>query len=464
MSHNKCQALPPWLWVWFILYVYSLPFLIKQWQEDYANFFVYKEAPFTGIEIHLVVLTNVLLELIPSIVLFFGTLTVVTPHLRKYHLERKYHLTEDYARIPAIVEIEEFLKKYAPNIIIKANFTRFRDENTFVYPLGYCKTAIAISSKLIKSWRTDRSGTEAILFHEIGHYRNGDALVLGAGSFFEIVVKYSLTIVTILYIIPEILVIAYENIILFYNSLVTLYSTLNILKDTGTPNSELLAYFIKQVEFLIFTQGSNLFLVTIPGQVMNLVTLLFNTLSIFILPIIGIWCEELNADRFMLMSKRNNLEISLKTLEKLEYEKSLKNWLLSQISHPPKTLRHWMALHSCEKKSLLLFLVLFPLAYIIRLLILLIQALSSYMISYLTGYLNMQEILEKLLKNLVTAMSIMSPYWLFFATLLLLWPLIAVYWVKFFSGLYETYNWEYYKVYFLSAVVLICTSVFCYTL
>ncbi len=463
MSHNKCQALPPWLWVWFILYAYFFPNLIKQWQAYYANFFLYKDIPFARIEPNLLLLTNIL-ELIPYTVLLLGVLTIIFPSLRKYYIERKYHLIENYTRIPAIVEIEEFLKRYAPNIIIKANFTRFIDENTFVYPLGYRKTAVAIPSKLIKSWRADRSGTETILLHEIGHYRNGDALILGAGSFFEIIVKYSLTIVTLLYIIPEILIIAYENITLSYNFLVTLLSTLNTLKDTGTPNSELLAYFIKQVEFLIFTRGRNLFLVTIPGQIMILITLLFNTLSIFILPIIGIWCEELSADRFMLMSKRDDLEVSLKTLEKLEDEKSLKNWILSQISHPPKKLRHWMALHSYEKKSLLLFLFLFPLAYIIQLLILLIQALSSYTISYLTGYLNIQEIFEKLFNNFITAMHIRSYLWLFFAILFLLWPIIAVYWVSFISGLRETYNWENYKEYLFSSVVLIFISIFCYTL
>ncbi|WP_164888585.1 M48 family metalloprotease [Methanosarcina sp. MSH10X1] len=429
-------------------------------------FSISMRAPYLGIKTHfpyLLSLINVP-RLIPSIVLFLGTLTVIAPQLRKYHLEKKYYLTEDYTRIPAILEIEEFLKKYAPDIIIKANFIRFRDESTFIYPLGYRKTAIAIPSKFIKSWRADRAGTEAVLLHEIGHYRNGDALILGTGSLFEITVKYSLTIVVFLYIIPLTLVTADQNIILFYDNLASLFSTLHIMKDTGTPNSELLIYFVIQVKFIIFTRGSYLLLVMLPERIMDLVFLLFLTLSTFIIPIIGIWCEELNADRFMLMSKRNDLETSLKTLEKLEDEKSLKSWLLSQVSHPPKALRHWMALHSCEKKSLLSFIFFFPLAYIIQLLILLIQALSSYTISYLTGYLNMQEILEKLLNDLVTAMNRMSPYWLFFAILLLLWPLIAVYWVKFISGSSETYNWENYRGYFFSSIVLIVISIFCYTL
>lgn len=463
MPYNKCQALPPWLWAWFILYIYSLPYLFEQWQGYYTNLFTNKEARFLGIEAYAFPLSS-LLEFIPSVVLFSGTLTVFAPYLRKYYIERKYYLTENYTRIPAIVEIEEFIKKYAPDIVIKANFTRFIDGNTFVYPLGYRKTAIAIPSKLIKSWRADREGTEAILLHETGHYRNGDALILGAGSFFEIVVKYSLIIVTLLYIIPTILVIADEYIVSSYNSLTILFSTLNIMKDISTPNSKLWDYFIKQVAFLILSQGRNLFLVTLPGHIMNLITLLSNTISIFILPIIGIWCEELNADRFMLMSKRNDLETSLKTLGKLKDEKSLKSWLLSQISHPPKSLRHWMALHSCEKKSLLVFLFLFPFAYIIQLLILLIQALSSYAISYLTGYSNMQEILEELLNDLRTTMHIRSLLWLSFAIILLLWPLIAVYWVKFVSGLHEIYNWENYKSYFLSAIVFIFIFIFCYTL
>ncbi len=463
MSHNKCQAFPPWLWIWFILYiVYFFPDLIKQSHEYYKNFFIYKEAPFSGIEASLFPFSNVLI-LMPSIVLFLGILTVVTPHFRKYYIERKYYLTENYTRIPSIVEIETFIKKYAPYIIIKANFTRFRDESPFVYPLGYNKTAIAIPSKLIKSWHADKAGTEAILLHEIGHYRNGDALILGAGSFFEIVVKYSLTI-TLLYITPEILIIAYQNVTLFYNYLASLLFTLQIKKDIGIPTLELLAYFIKWIEFLIISRGKYFLLVTLPAQIMSLIAFLFNPLSIFILPIIGIWCEELNADRFMLMSKGIDLKTSIKTLEKLEDKKSFKSWFLSQISHPPKTLRCWMALQSCEKKSLLVFLFLFPLACIIQLLFLLIQFLSYYTISYLTGFSNMQEILEKLLNDLVTTMHKVSFFWLFFAILILLWPFIAVYWVKFFSGVRENYNLENCKEYFLSAVVFICTFIFCYAL
>jgi hypothetical protein len=463
MSYNKCQALPPWLWIWFIVYIaYFFPNLIKQPQEYYGNFFIYKEAPFSGIEAYLFPFSNVFM-LLPSIVLFLGILTVVAPHLRKYYIERKYYLTENYTRIPAIIEIETFIKKYAPDIIIKANFTRFRDESPFVYPLGYHKTAIAIPSKLIKSWHADRAGTEDILLHEIGHYRNGDALILGAGSFFEIVVKYSLTI-TLLYIIPEILLIIYHNIILFYNYLASLFFTLQIKKDIGTPNLELLAYFIKWIEFLIISRGKYFLLVTLPAQIMSLIAFLFNPLSLFILPIIGIWCEELNADRFMLMSKENDLKTSIKTLGKLEDKKSFKNWLLSQISHPPKTLRCWMALQSCEKKSLLLFLFLFPLACIIQLLFLLIKTLSYYTINYLTGFSNMQEILEKLLNDLITTMHKVSFFWLLFAILILLWPFISVHWVKFFSGLSENSNLENYKEYFLSAVVFICTFIFFYAL
>jgi len=76
----------------------------------------------------------------------------------------------------------------------------------------------------------------------------------------------------------------------------------------------------------------------------------------------------------------------------------------------------------------------------------------------------MQEILEKLLNDLVTTMHKVSFFWLFFAILILLWPFIAVYWVKFFSGVRENYNLENCKEYFLSAVVFICTFIFCYAL
>lgn len=457
-ENEKCQTLPPWLWVWFVLYVYAIPSLIGRFKENYSDIFFFTDPIYSEISHvpYLFLLPNIP-EIIPPLILLLGVLTVAFPQVRKSRIEKKYKLSEDYPRTPAVVEIEEFIKIHAPEVKIKVN-PLYLNETVFVYPLGYRKIGIAILGKLIKSWRSDRNATEAMLLHEIGHYRNGDALILGAGSFFEFVVKNSFIITALFLIIPTILIFTDMAITSVYEMLKIIYYSVSAMWIMGNSSLEIGAYILES-SVPIFTSFIIKLILIIPETVLLLILLFFQTASVFILPIAGIWAAELNADRFMVTSKVNSIDNSLKVIEKLKSEKSLRQWFRSQITHPPNSLRGWMAAHSNENKSILLFLFIYPAAYLFQLIILIMNALSSYTTLYLSGLHTVPEILELMRHNILFYLDTRSFLWLSLSIIVIIWPFIAIYWVRFFSAARETYNLGNYKSYSLCALVLIFVSI-----
>lgn len=422
---GKCQSLPPWLWIWFVFYIRLLPAQIELLKENISSFLYSTDPTYANWTlVSRFKLVNAP-AWIPSIFLYIGVLSVLFPFIRTYYVEKKYKLTENYTRIPAIIEIEDFLKLYAPNLKIKTNLLS-QSEEVFIYPIGYRKTGIAIFGKFIKSWRSDKESAQEILLHEIGHYRNGDALILGAGSLFEFVVKHSIGIIAFFILIQIVLV--------FFD-----------LTESSFHNIHVVIMFF-------------LYSLTDP------IIILFQTLSFFTLPIAGVWSAELNADRFMLTSKMDTTKNSLNVIGKLKKEKSLKKLLFAQVTHPPNTLRRWMAVHSSEEKSVLLFLFFYPLvAHFFQLILFIMYALSSNILSFIFKTRNMQEFLDFFNPILIDYIHRWSFTWLLFSIVVILWPILAVYWVRLFSGLRETYNLEHYKSYFLSALVLFCIFVLSYS-
>jgi len=440
------------------LYLYSIPALMGQLKESYLDLFSFTDPIYSEMTqyFYLLVLPSVI-ELIPSLVLLLGILTVAFPQLRRYYIEKKYKLSENYFRMPVIVEIEEFIKAHAPEIKIKANPLCLK-ETVFVYPLGYRKTGIAIFGKLIKSWRSDRNATEAMLLHEIGHYRNGDALILGAGSFFEFIVKNSFSITALFLIIPIIFIFADMAITSVYEMFKITYYSASIMDIMGNSSLEIGAYILES-SVPIFTSLIVKLILIIPTTILLLLITFFETLSIFIFPIAGIWAAEFNADRFMVASKENFKYPPLEVIKKLKVETSLRHWLRSQITHPPNALRYWMAAHSNEKKSILLFLFLYPGVYLFQLILLILNALSIYTSSYLSGLHTIKEILEMMRNNLISYIDTRSFIWLSLSIMIITWPFLAIYWVRFFSGLHEAYNQENYELYIFCALFLMFFSI-----
>ncbi|AKB48846.1 hypothetical protein MSKOL_3069 [Methanosarcina sp. Kolksee] len=423
-----CQVLPPWLWLWFAFYLYSIPSLLGRFQRNYSNLFslTYPVNSNTTNFFYLLLLPGIT-ELILHLILFLGIFSVVFPQWRKYYVERKYKLTENYMKIPAIIEIEDFLKFHDPNLQIKTNLLS-QSEEVFIYPLGYRKTGIAIFGKFIKSWRIDKERSQKVLLHEIGHHRNGDALILGIYSFFVAFLRHSLMITTLILLIP---------MVLFFATVIF-------------PSLPLVSNWISQLILFIVE------------MILLLFVLFFQTASIFTLPIIGMWAVELNADRFMLASNTNSTEESLKLIGKLKIKNSFKIWFLDLIFHPPNILRRWMVTHHYEKKSIFLYLLLYPVADLFQLFMALMYELCRYIMYYLSGLITITEIIENMYNYIKLYMDSRSFIWLFISIIVLFWPFVAVYWDELFSGIREISNLKNYRGYFLCASIFVVVSIIIY--
>jgi Zn-dependent protease with chaperone function len=442
---QKNFTLPPWLWFWLILYLSSFYTQVDFW-KSYARDLSYYTPD-------LLTLSN-FPELLPSIALFLGVITVFFPRIRAISLERRFKLVEidsTFVELPERIrqitsEVEEFVKLHAPRLQIKVNFSLF-DHNCFLYASGYSKTSIAIFGGILLLWRSDRKVAESIILHEIGHYRNGDALIIGAGSLFEWVLKHCLTITSFFFIIPTILVLANQQITFFYDSVHAEIIFLDMMKDTGMTTKEIIFNFLNQFSLTIVSV-LKISLLSIPTLLFTMLWLLILTISTFIPAIAGIWCAELNADRFMTETS-DSPEAPVRALNRITENVSIFRWMLSQASHPPRWFRKWAVKDTKKAESMVVFLLLFPFSYFIRLIEPFIRTFT-----YTVGIREFTNTLEVL--DISTGMSLQTVYtvWFLSAFFILLWPVIAVHWVKLFSGENEISNLENYNQYILSAGIL----------
>ena len=436
-------SLPPWLWFWLVIYAISLPNLVASWQQSLAAI----PSP-TDLQPEAVGGSTILVwvvptlasaaELTPSVALFLGVLAIFLPWTRAAYLRRTYRLTDQSPQSPALNEIEEYLGNHAPGIQVRTNLLR-TDQLAFVYPLGYRRTAIALFGGLVKLWRSDREAAEAVLLHETAHYRYGDALIVGAGSFFETVIRNLLLLYLLFLFVPQVLQVAAQRIT-FVQEAVAL----------GVPLIYLVLFTLSQVLLsvvLVFLQS---------------VSLLFWTASIFVLPLLGIWMAEFNADRFAAAAHGSKITV-LQALNQLSRPTSYWRWLLMRLSHPPEKLRRWAVRHYGRATGTTLLLLFFPLALLAKLLALTAWALASY----LGASFGSQEIGQQMVANVSSAIRTYAPIWLAMAIVILSWPIAKKYWVKLFcSGCAQIGNYGRPDIvpYLLSALAVVALATFGYLL
>jgi len=387
-------VLPPWLWLWLLFFFFSIPDKIITIQTRIVDLFSTNSLP--GEDIFplgiLARLAN-FIELLPEIVLLLGVLTIFLPWLRSAYLERKYRLSEP-PDLAALQEMRVFLSKYAPSLEIRTNILR-SDQLAFVYPLSYRKYAIGIFAGLVKLWRKNQVVAQTILLHEVAHYRQRVGLIVGAGSFFEGFLRRWLLFFISLVVIPLLLVGGYEAIRLEREA-----ATLKTI-GVSIPLSQ-----------LVLQNLQNAFLIYLPGLLRVIVSTLFWTISIIILPLIGLWCAELNADRLAILES-GSPESLLSALGIQTKRSHPWNWLLNWMSHPPDRLRHWMARHVNTTIGMTLLLLIFPLAFLIRLFALLGFSATAGMSSD-----------GNLLAGIRTYFENSSVVWFVLLGILLVWPLI----------------------------------------
>lgn len=470
LERQKSGVIPPWLWFWLVWYLTTVPFLITEWHEEFKRVFFHQgayaisqrvELPFA--QVYAPELTN-LLEQSLALSLFLGVLSIFIPQIRRVYIECQYCLKEPDLSNDSQREISEFIHNYAPNLQIKTNLEPRFIQPALVYPLGYHKTGIAILSPLLFIWRKNRTQAEAILLHEIGHYRHGDAFIIGAGSLFRGLVKSWLLLYIILALIP-LLIAFFSQIMASYQEfmaqkqlqdsiLQTTREVDQLLRDLG-KNIQLPTYKPITVRDWFMFEMTQILSIGIPGLLSSSFTLLFIALNTFILPLSAIWCAELNADRFVVdvQKSADNLLQALENIKKKSIKFSLCKWFLLVTSEPPIQLRSWMARQSKRMLWLILLLMLFPLAYFVKLLILSGLLTNIYLTSNMIGATN-KDIVKELSLNVNNYWHSKAPVFLSMGALFVFWPVVAGYWEQFFSAV-ERVKGDNYKAYFVAAIIVI---------
>lgn len=417
---------PPWLWLWIVFYVTYLPQVFSLWQKLFNDLLFYQEPSqeITGSAFFFLARLGNLLEFIPSFALFIGTISLLIPTLRKTSLERKFNLSDPPMSSSGINEIVHFIQTHAPGIHVKVNPTEF-SQYAFVYSLGYRKAAIAVFAPVIKLWRSDRAAAEALLLHEVAHYNNGDAFIVGAGSIFRIVIENWFYLFAGLFCLPIVIVFLTQTIYFFKELEQLGLSILLIVPLIGA-----VLHKIIQV------------IVGIPLLLKSMIGIFLWTTSIFIIPLIGIWTSELNADQFAAQRSSENM---LAVIHRLPKEPHFLKWVLNRLTHPPNWIRRWFIAHSQRTSSNALLLVLFPLSYIMALIV---QILSTMFQAESIDLISLGPNVAYVLHN------ILALRWFLMSIVLLIWPFSAHIWEQWFTGTSRQTGQIEFSTYFISAAIV----------
>ncbi len=416
---QKSGALPPWLWFWLAIYILEFSIVFDRVKQNILILFTGKDGINPSIMYSVPERVPGIVEILLDLVLFVGVLTVFLPWMRTIFLQRKYGLTEPQflpsetpqETLQALSTISKFVREYAPGLIVTYNARGKRlSDKAFVYPIGYRKAGLALSGTFLALWNRDHQAAEAVLLHEIEHYRHGDMFVVGAGSLLETIIKRWFLLTAVFVIVPVVISLLIEHITSFREE-----------TAIGADLPIIISFHIHQV-----------FVLDIPFIFLMFSQSFFWAASLFTIVVMAIWCAEINADRFVVDTTQSTQALA-KAMQQHASSPYWWRWLLTGIHHPPTALRRWLVLRSGRMKGLTFLLLIFPLAWFIRLLFLFGWALSLYLVFLYNGT-STSYIVSELGINAKYFLGEMVPTWIAIAVLIALWPILGRYWEHFFGN------------------------------
>jgi Zn-dependent protease with chaperone function len=439
---QKSNVLPPWPWFWLIIYILGLPTIFSLIGSDLSSLFTPAPEAATGdlfpFVYALTQQATAIGEILLYLALLLGVLSLLFPPLRTGFLERRYQLTLP-DKLPAttlqitrqtLMEVSSFVRRVALDLSIKYSVSaRPLPGYAFVYPIGYRKMGMALSGALLARWRDNRPAAEAILLHEIAHYRQGDAYIVGTGSLVETIIRSWPLLYAVFFFIPLLLFFIIEQI-----SIAQTVLPLQPYLQTG------LAPYLH-----------SLVTIDLPFLLISLFSSLFWTGSLYIIVLMSIWCAELNADRFV----ADTMQSPTALLAAMEHHapSSLRRWIFSELPHPPASIRSRIARRSQETGGLALLLLLFPAAWLIRAVFLLGWVLFQELPLLYNGA-SMSYVLAVLGISAVNYLEAPIVLWIAICALFLLWPLLARYWERFFGRVRNPLVGAKYSAYLFSTSTL----------
>lgn len=422
---RQTAGAPPWLWFWAVMFIINLPvslqFRLQTVSQGIDGIQRYA-SPF-----RFLLYPSALLDLLALAALTLGLLLVLFPRARAAYLEKKFSLKAP-PLLPTLAQISEFVGAHAPGLLIKANLLR-ANQLAFVYPSGYRKAALALFGGMVRLWQTDRKAAEAVLLHEIAHYRRGDMLIVGMGSFLETLVRYALPCYLVLFLLPSILV-NFDEHRRFLSGLEEsdrLIRELEAITGARTASSgplERIEFYAKGYGWI--TAGY-----------------LFQLLAPLVLLLAGIWSAELNADRYA-RERQGESDAIRRALDSLSGKAEWWHWLLLHLSHPPVMLRRRF-LNYRAQRALFWLLMAFPLGHFILLAARHAHAITAYIAAGMASQLWSAGLANTRLFFVSYARS-----WFIISAILLLWPFLWSLWESLFTR--ERRAWghsNYYGTYML---------------
>ncbi|RFA26271.1 hypothetical protein CAI21_17490 [Alkalilimnicola ehrlichii] len=385
---------PPWLWIWIALFIWRAPDWFSHFRGSIRALL---SIPYTG-ELYSsgfsrLVLTPTILEALPTATLALAIIALLFPQLRARWVERRYALAElskDYPSA-AVREVQTFIHERAPRVEIKWQLAESR-RIARVYPTRYTNDTLAIFGGLLRVWRRNRPAGEAILLHELAHHRHRDAILMGVASPLRALVglwvPVALGLALLVWAVESAGILATQP-----------------LPGGDSPLREILG---------------RLFLQIIPALVPIIITVLLWTLALFIVPVVGVWCAELNADRFAIARESKPGALSHWLSQQREPERRM-GWLVQRIAHPPLGLRCWMAHNAHRPVSLVILLLLFPAAYVVRLTLLIVWGV----LAHLVGGMPASQLAETVPRWIASYLDSMAYTLTLLGVAMLLWPLLV---------------------------------------
>lgn len=397
--------MPPWLWLWAVVFALRLPPSWAHLWEASAGF-VRTQESFTRVmrrydeaygQFEALRYPGLLLDWLPSVALALGLASALLPRLRAARVERVHGL-KPAPPLPVLREIEAFVRSHHPRVELRANV--LRGGTAIAYPAGWRRARVAVFGGLCKLWRADRAAAEAVLLHEVAHCRRGDFVVVGAGSPLRALLRWGALAYAALFLLPVAALAAVD--------------IAHALARTETPGA--LASRLA-LRFVRLDAPSHLAIAL--GAALHLA-------SALILPVLAIWLAELDADRYA-AERQAGGEGVRRGLSHLRAGRSLSERVTALLSHPPSALRELLLRHPGARAA---SLALFPLASGARIGLLLLRAA---LIRVSLGE-PVERVWAGTVTNARTALGTFAPDWTAMAVILLAWPLVARAWDHAFAG------------------------------
>lgn len=423
---------PDWLWFWLVLYLVSFPRqVVTVWLPMLQDLLSTRSGPGEA----LLPLTTVLrlanlAELVPLVLVALGVGSVALPKLRGRRLEARYGLGSP-PDLVSVAEMQAFFAAKAPSVVLRANLLR-SDVLALAYPRSMRRHAVAVFGPTVKLWVRDREVAEAILLHEAAHVCRGDALAVGAGSFFRFLLDRWLMIVVLLLVLPAVLVWSID-------------ATRFLVADSLLTAEVRLGHKLLQVT----TQALPILLRTMGGLVLG-------AASAVVLPLAATWSAELAADAAVVGAQDSRRPL-LRALDTLTVAETWRDWLACGISHPTVQLRRVLVTHSASQVVRVLSVLALPLGYVARGAILLARAVLSYV-----GQLPPPELILRLKEHAQTYVAAIAPAWLAMGVYLLIWPWAGSRWTTLWCGRRASCSRAQTQASALGAAVLLSVALACW--